>query len=184
SHSIGNVPFDEANGSVGSQTLTSGFNPSFDRGNTQINRPHIFVGNIIVPLPELKGSNAFVREAAGGWQVSSIFTAESGPSTTIFQTAIWENKAWVDPADPNIGTLNSAYGTGADSPGWNPGANHRPDISGTNCNAGQNGPNVFNNQAFTLVGHHIGDVGNEPSGYCHGPKYVDIDLTIQKTWKM
>ena len=91
SHSIGNVPFDEANGSVGSQTLTSGFNPSFDRGNTQINRPQIFVGNIIVPLPELRGSNAFVREAAGGWQISSIFTAESGPSTTIFQSGISEN---------------------------------------------------------------------------------------------
>jgi hypothetical protein len=80
--------------------------------------------------------------------------------------------------------LNSAYGTGADSPGWNPGANHRPDVTGTDCNAGQNGPNVFNPNAFTLVGHHIGDVGNESTGYCHGPKYVDIDMTVQKTWKL
>ena len=196
SHSIGNVPFDEANGSVGSQTLTSGFNPSLDRGNTQINRPQIFVGNIIVPLPELRGSNKLVREAAGGWQISSIFTAESGPSAGIAQGGISENTTnLINPVkctglntpagcNPDAGTLNSAYGTGADSPGWNPGANHRPDISGVNCNAGQNGPSVFNPAAFTLVGHHIGDVGNEPPGYCHGPKYVDIDLTIQKTWKL
>jgi len=199
SHSIGNVPFDEANGSVGSQTLTSGFNPSFDRGNTQINRPHIFVGNIIVPLPELKGSSSLVREVAGGWQISSIFTAESGPSTTIFQSGISENLANVGGCtkvvagqtvvDRTLLTcdqhgLNSAYGTGADSPGWNPGANHRPDVTGTDCNAGQNGPSVFNPSAFTLVGHQIGAVGNESSGYCHGPKYVDIDLTVQKTWKM
>jgi len=125
-----------------------------------------------------------VRGAAGGWQLSSIFTAESGPSTTIFQGSISENKALVVPGDPNVGTVNSAYGTGADSPGWNPGANHRPDVTGTNCNAGQKGPNVFNPAAFTLVGHHIGEVGNESTGYCHGPKYNDIDMTIQKTWKL
>ena len=185
SHSIGNVPLDEANGSVNYQTLTSGFNPSLDRGNTQINRPQIFVGNIIVPLPELRGSNALVKEVAGGWQVSSIFTAESGPSATIYQGSISENKALLlNPADPNAGTVNSAYGTGADSPGWNPGANHRPDVTGTNCNAGQKGPSVFNPAAFTLVGHQIGEVGNESSGYCHGPKYVDFDLTVQKTWKL
>jgi len=184
SHSIGNVPLDEANGSVNYQTLTSGFNPSLDRGNTQINRPQIFVGNIIVPLPELRGSNALVRGAAGGWLLSSIFTAVSGPSTSIFQGSISENKALVVAGDPNVGTVNSAYGTGADSPGWNPGANHRPDVTGTNCNAGQKGPSVFNPAAFTLVGHHIGQVGTEPSGYCHGPKYTDIDMTIQKTWKV
>lgn len=196
SHSIGNVPLDEANGSVNYQTLTSGLNPSLDRGNTQINRPQIFVGNIIVPLPELRGSNALVRNAAGGWQISSIFTAESGPSTSIFQGSISENTAnLINPVkctapnvpagcNPDAGTLNSAYGTGADSPGWNPGANHRPDITGTNCNAGQKGPSVFNPAAFTLVGHHIGEVGTEPSGYCHGPKYHDIDLTVQKTWKL
>jgi hypothetical protein len=196
SHSIGDVPLDEANGSVNYQTLTSGFNPSFDNGNTQINRPQIFVGNIIVPLPELRGSKPFVRAAAGGWQISSIFTAESGPSTTIFQGSISENTAnLINPVkctapntpvgcNPDAGTVNSAYGTGADSPGWNPGANHRPDVTGTDCNAGQKGPSVFNPAAFTLVGHHIGEVGKERSGYCHGPKYVDTDLTVQKTWKM
>jgi len=192
SHSIGNVPLDEANGSVNYQTLTSGFNPSLDRGNTQINRPQIFVGNIIVPLPELRGSNALLRQTAGGWQLSSIFTAESGPSTTIFQGGISENLSNVvgctsgKPGDATCDQhgLNSAYGTGADSPGWNPGANHRPDITGTNCNAGQQGPSVFNPSAFTLVGHQIGKVGTEPTGYCHGPKYVDIDMTVQKTWKL
>lgn len=185
SHSIGDVPLDEANGSVNYQTLTSAFNPGIDNGNTQINRPQIFVGNIIVPLPELRGSRAILREVAGGWQISSIFTAESGPSTTIFQGSIAENRTLLlNPADPNAGTLNSAYGTGADSPGWNPGANHRPDVTGTDCNAGQDGPSVFNPAAFTLVGHIIGQVGNERSGYCHGPKYVDTDLTVQKTWKM
>jgi hypothetical protein len=192
SHSIGNVPLDEANGSVNYQTLTSGFNPSLDRGNTQINRPHIFVGNIIVPLPELRGSNALLRQTAGGWQLSSIFTAESGPSTTIFQGGISENLSNVvgctsgkpGEATCNQHGLNSAYGTGADSPGWNPGANHRPDVTGTDCNAGKKGPSVFNPSAFTLVGHQIGNVGTEPTGYCHGPKYTDIDLTIQKTWKV
>jgi hypothetical protein len=196
SHSIGNVPLDEANGSVNYQTLTFAGNPSFDKGNTQINRPHILVANVVVPLPELRGANPIVRGAAGGWQISSIITAESGPSTTIFQGGVSENTAnLINPVvctapntpagcNPQAGTLNSLYGTGADSPGWNPGANHRPDVTSTGCTSGQHHNFVYNPAAFTAVGHVIGTVGNEPTGYCHGPKYVDTDLSVQKVWKL
>ena len=68
------MPLDESNGTANSQTLTGLGNPSLDRGNTQINRPHIFVANLLVPLPELKGQNAFVRNVAGGWLVGGITT--------------------------------------------------------------------------------------------------------------
>ena len=47
------------------QTLTWAGNPSLDRGNTQINRPSIFVANLLVPLPELKGHNALVQKHSG-----------------------------------------------------------------------------------------------------------------------
>lgn len=191
SHSIGDVPLDEANGSVNYQSLNFTGNPSLDRGNTQINRPNIFIANFVMPLPELKGSNSILRGVAGGWQVSTIFTAENGPSTTIYQGGMSENRNAVctaadgpscaDPADHKLFTL---YGNGGDSPGWNAGANHRVDVTGISCTSGSHQNHVYNPAAFTVVGHVIGQPGNEPAGYCQGPKYVDDDLSLAKTFKV
>ena len=186
SHSIGNVPQDESNGTPNYQTLTTQFNPSLDKGNTQINRPHIFVANVIVPLPELRHSNAVLREVAGGWQLSTILTAQSGPSTTIFTPGLSENVGnLANPSDPNAGTLNALYGTGNAGPAWAPGSNRRPDIvAGTSCNSGSHSNYVYNPAAFTVVGHTIGQIGNEPTGYCHGPGYVNDDFSLNKAWRV
>ena len=184
SHSIGNVPQDESNGTPNFQTLTTATNPSLDKGNTQINRPHIFVANVVVPLPELRGSNAFLREVAGGWQVATILTAQSGPSTTIFTPGLGENTALLAAKQTPSG-LNALYGTGNAGPAWAPGSNRRPDIvAGTSCNSGSHSNYVYNAAAFTVVGHAIGDIGNEPTGYCHGPGYVNDDFSLNKAWKV
>ena len=183
SHSYGNVPLDESNGTANSQTLTWLSNPGLDRGNTQINRPHIFVANLLVPLPELKGSNAFVKNALGGWMIGGITTAQSGPSTTIFSPGLSENTALlVDPSQA-LG-LNALYGTGNGGPPWAPGSNRRPSITGSSCTAGTSGPNIYNPAAFSVIGQEIGTIGNEPLGYCHGPKFVSTDFTLQKNWKL
>jgi hypothetical protein len=185
SHSIADVPLDESNGSANYQTLNAIFNPGLDRGNSQINRPNIFVANVVVPLPELKGSNPFLRGVAGGWQVSTIVIAENGPSTTMYQPGISENTAALaNPSDPNAGTVNALYGTGNAGPSWAPGSNRRPDVTGLSCTAGAHSNFVYNPAAFTVIGHAIGQIGNEPQGYCHGPSFVDDDLSIQKTWKV
>jgi hypothetical protein len=184
SHSIGNVPLDESNGTANSQTLTWLGNPSLDRGNTQINRPHIFVANLLVPLPELKGQNALVRNTAGGWMVGGITTAMSGPSTTINSAGITENTGLLDPEGLPANGLNALYGTGNAGPPWAPGSNRRPSITGTSCTSGASGPNIYNPAAFTVVGQEIGTIGNEPLGYCHGPKFVTTDFTLQKNWKI
>ncbi len=183
SHSIGNVPLDESNGTANSQTLTWAGDPSLDRGNTQINRPHIFVANLLVPLPELKGQNAIVRNVAGGWAVGGITTASSGPSTTVGSSGLSENLAALMPKTTALG-LNALYGTGNQGPPWAPGSNRRPSITGSSCTAGASGPNIYNPAAFTVVGQTIGTMGNEPLGYCHGPKFVTTDFTLQKNWKV
>ena len=184
SHSIGNVPLDESNGTANSQTLTWAGNPSLDRGNTQINRPSIFVANLLVPLPELKGHNALVRNTAGGWMVGGITTAMSGPSTTINNGGLTENTSLLDPEGPPASGLNALYGTGNAGPPWAPGSNRRPSITGSSCTAGASGPNIYNPAAFTVVGQEIGTIGNEPLGYCHGPRFVTTDFTLQKNWKL
>ena len=154
SHSIGNVPLDESNGTANSQTLTWAGNPSLDRGNTQINWPHIFVANLLVPLPELKGQNAILRNVVGGWAVGGMTTASSGPSTTINSSGLTENTP--------VGVtsnLNALYGTGNAGPPWAPGSNRRPSITGSSCTAGASGPNIYNPAAFH---------GSRPDDWNHG----------------
>jgi hypothetical protein len=191
SHSIGNVPLDESNGTANYQTLTWAGNPSLDKGNTQINRPHMLVANVVVPLPELKGQNALVQGTLGGWQVGTILTAESGPSTTVFASGLSENVGLLqgcristdDPACKPSG-LNSLYGTGNAGPPWAPGSNRRTFITGTSCTAGRHADQIYNPDAFSVVGHTIGSMPNEPSGYCAGPRFVNDDISVQKTWKI
>ena len=192
SHNIGNVPLDESNGTANYQTITYAGNPGWDRGNTQINRPHIFVANFLVPLWQLKGQNAWIKGIGGGWQVGAITTAESGPSVTMFTPGLSENTSAVvgcengtsSPACKQLG-LNALYGTGNLGPPWAPGANRRPSIvPGVDCTAGRSGPNLYNPAAFTVVGQTIGSIGNEPRGYCPGPRFVSTDFALQKNWKV
>ncbi|HKT69547.1 MAG TPA: carboxypeptidase regulatory-like domain-containing protein [Terriglobales bacterium] len=194
SHSIGNVPLDESNGTANYQTLTWAGNSRLDRGNTLINRPHIFIVNVVAPLPELKGSNALVRGVAGGWQLGTILTAESGPSTTLFTAGLSENLGNVVGCTEAAGGsssptciqngLNALYGTGNQGPPWAPGSNRRPFVTGQSCTAGRSGAQIYNPGAFTVVGHTIGSMGNESPGFCRGPNFVNDDFSVSKTWKV
>ncbi|HZQ22617.1 MAG TPA: TonB-dependent receptor [Terriglobales bacterium] len=194
SHSIGNLPLDESNGTANWQTITWPGNTRLDRGNTLINRPHMFVMNFVAPLPELKGSNAIVRNAFGSWQVGTILTAQSGPSTTVYTAGLSENLANVEGCNgPEGGDaltchkngLNALYGTGNQGPPWAPGGNRRPSIvAGSSCSAGRHSNSIYNAAAFTVVGQNIGTMGNEPPGFCHGPNFINDDFTISKTWKV
>jgi hypothetical protein len=184
SHSIGDVPQDESNGTPNFQTLTTQLTPSLDKGNTNINRPQIFVANVVVPLPELRGSNMALREVAGGWQLATILSAQSGPSVTIQSAGLSENTALLGPGAKASG-LNALYGTGNAGPSWAPGSNRRPSIvAGANCTSGAHSNYIYNAAAFTVVGSAIGDLGNEPVGFCHGPGYVNDDFSLNKAWRM
>jgi len=194
SHSIGNVPLDESNGTANYQTITWAGNPNLDRGNTQINRPQMFVMNFVAPLPELKGSNAIVRHAFGNWQVGTILSLMSGPSATIFTPGLSENLAAVagcttadggsSAASCRQNGLNALYGTGNMGPPWAPGANRRPSVTGISCTAGRHSNSIYNPAAFTVVGQDIGTIGNEPPGFCAGPSFLNDDFSLQKTWKL
>jgi hypothetical protein len=47
---------------------------------------HVFVSDIVYDLPQLKGlDSAVLRSALGGWQVSTIFTGQTGQPATILQ---------------------------------------------------------------------------------------------------
>jgi len=194
SHTIANIEEDAANGGASQGSFTDIQNLSLDRGNATINRPNIFVLNEVFFLPRLEKHGLFVRETLGGWEFNTIFTAENGNSITVYQNGLSSpaistatNPTLVDPgASPlNCSFNGSVFPCGVNTlTGTGYGNNLRPNIvPGTSCNSGTSGNQIFNPNAFTLVGYQIGTVGNEPRGYCQGPHYVNGDLELSKNWK-
>ena len=170
SHSIANVELDNSSGSVNQQGTTDVANPRFDRGNTNINRPHIFVLNEVYYLPKLTGKEALVRGVFGGWELNSILTINSGSSLSVFSNSVSDAAAG--------GTLQSLQGSGY----VNNNPNYRPNVTGVNCNSGESGRQILNPAAFTYVGYVIGSVGNAARGYCFGPDNRNFDVQLAKNW--
>jgi hypothetical protein len=137
-----------------------------DKGNTNINRPQIFVASEVFFLPKLSNKDALVRETIGGWELNSIVSISSGASLSVFS-----NNA----GDANGSALTSIMGSGFNN-------NVRPDTTGISCNADENGKQILNPAAFTFVGHVIGTPGNAARGYCYGPTNRNVDLQLAKNW--
>ncbi|HYY41576.1 MAG TPA: hypothetical protein VE775_02515, partial [Pyrinomonadaceae bacterium] len=68
SHSISDAPLDDSSGGQSANTRMDTYNGRLERGNSGINRPHIFVANAIVYLPSFKQSNEMTRAVLGGWE--------------------------------------------------------------------------------------------------------------------
>jgi hypothetical protein len=186
SHSIGNVELDNSSGSVNQQAVTDQADPRLDRGNTNINRPNIFSANEVFYLPKLANKSNMMQQTLGGWEVNSIIAVTSGASLSVFSNGASDFNASVNPmlipGAPTGGSnsyyqLSSLQGSGF-------GNNQRPDISGTSCNAGENGKFILNPAAFTFVGYKLGTVGNVPRGYCFGPGYRNVDFQLAKNWQI
>jgi len=193
SHTIANFEQDAANGGGSQGSFTDVQNVGADRGNATINRPHILVFNEVFFLPKFEHKASFIRESVGGWELNSIFTAESGNSITVYQSGAspaGRNDTLHIVVDPNTPLnctdsagnkfpcgLSSLSGTGFNN-------TQRPDaVPGTSCNSGVSGNQIFNPNAFTLIGFHLGSIGTAPRGACHGPHYVNGDIGVYKNWR-
>jgi hypothetical protein len=174
SHSIADYDLNDSSGNTGGHSFSDPlFNSgnAVDKGNSSINRPHIFVANVIVNLPTLQGQNGFVRNVLGDWEFAAITSAASGTSQTIFNRGV---------SDENGSSLANLSGTGLTD-------NQRPNINpGVGCNdsvAGAGREQIFNPDAFSVTGFRIGSIGNAPRGYCRGPSFVNSDLALYKNWR-
>jgi hypothetical protein len=54
-----------------------------DKGPSSLNYPIVWVTNGIYEVPSLRGHNALLRNTLGGWEISAIYTAQSGPPFTV-----------------------------------------------------------------------------------------------------
>ncbi|HLH09118.1 MAG TPA: carboxypeptidase regulatory-like domain-containing protein [Terriglobales bacterium] len=177
SHSISNVLLDDSSGGIGQQSFMYPGDPRLDRGNSSINRPHIFTANFNYYLPDLNQASKMVRGAFGGWELGLITTEAMGNSTTVYQNGISENTS--NTVGGAGGQLNSLFNTGYVQ------AERPMVVPGQSC-AQRQGDVLYNQSAFTLIGYQIGTISPnmEPRGYCHGPSLLDTDISIDKNFKL
>lgn len=166
SHSIADAALDDSSGGASVNTQLDTYNRSLDKGNSGINRPHIFVANYIFYLPSLNNSNRLMRTVLGGWEYASIVTIGSGSSLT---PRIQNNSP---------GIPNGLAGTATNQ------ANERPNrVPGVPCTIDSDDPlQIINPAAFTLVGARIGEPGNASRGSCLGPKLNNFDMSFYKNF--
>jgi hypothetical protein len=174
---------DNSSGSVNQQATTDQADPGLDKGNTNINRPHIFVANEVFYLPKFANRPEYVQQSIGGWELNSIISVSSGSSLSIFSngagayssctaTDITNNTCVLG---ANAAALSSLLGSGFTS-------NNRPDTTGVSCDSDQSGRQILNPAAFTVIGYTIGTPGTAPRGYCFGPDYRNVDMQLAKNW--
>jgi hypothetical protein len=168
SHSLGDVAEDDSSGTLSAQATTDQYNPGLDKGNTDINRPNIFVANEVFYLPKFEKQNHLVQNVAGGWEANSIFTMAEGSSFTVLSNGA---------SGSGGSTLTDLVGTGLY-------VNQRPLASGSSCSAGTSGRNRLNYSAFTLVGYTLGTFPSNLAhrGVCTGSPNTNMDGQLAKNW--
>ena len=87
SHSIDNVST-QFNNSDTTQNVnlgfTSAFYPGFDTGNSDFDLRHRFTTSMVWDLPLAKNSTGVLKAIAGGWQLTPVFSVNSGVPYSLY----------------------------------------------------------------------------------------------------
>jgi len=132
---------------------------SLDKGPSDFDYRHVFVASYVWQLPALSKANPFLRVAAGGWQLSGIWSAQSGIPVSI--------SAGQDRSQTGIGfdkgqlVASNAYGAGACQ-------NRAPCVD------------KLNPSAFALPA--LGTYGNLSKGAVRGPGLFNTDFGVSKAF--
>ncbi len=179
SHSVANVELDNSSGGVNQEAITNQDDPGLDKGNTNINRPNIFVANEVYYLPKLQQYNKFVQQTLGSWEANSIFSMAEGSSLSIFSNSISGATIYnTDGTVKETSGLSSLVGTGYEN-------NLRPlRIHDINPNASRNGNQILNVNAYGLVGFPLGSFPSNMAsrGSAFGAPTTNMDAQLAKNW--
>ncbi len=167
----------DSNGGRSDFAVLDRTNRDLDLAESDINRPHIFVANLIYNLPSFKQSNGFVRNVLGGWEVATIVQLASGTSLTPRLGATGISN--FDPNNPNGDVVPFSGGiTGLGTAV----ANQRPiRVEGVPCILDGEGQRFLNPRAWTLIGYKIGETIPKKTT-CTGPITKNIDLSFYKNF--
>jgi hypothetical protein len=83
---------------------------SFDRGPSEFDHTHRFVGSYVWQLPALTKSSGLIHNALGDWQFSGIVQAQTGRPITILSGV---NNSGTGIGQDRANIVGSAYGSGA-----------------------------------------------------------------------
>jgi hypothetical protein len=148
--------------------LLDHLNPGLNYGPTQINRPHIFSGNIVYVTPKLDGHSSLVRNAIGNWELATILSYSSGSSLTVYAGRTAE------------GADGGVSGTGSSQD------NVRPNrVPGEPCRPSNPAfkHQWLNPNRWTMEGYELGTFGNASVGECLGPGVANTDFSLYKNFK-
>ena len=159
-------------------------NRDLDFAPSDINRPHIFVANMIYNLPSFKEANPFVQALIGGWELATIVQLSSGTSLTpqINATGLqylygFDNTNPNNPVPLFRGFQAGITGTGTGV------ANQRPlRAEGVPCLANDSDvARFFSPDAFTLNGYQIGQTVPRKTT-CLGSPTKNVDFSVYKNF--
>jgi len=135
-------------------------NLALDRAVSQFDRTHVFTTNFVYELPFLRGRTDLVGTLLGGFQLSGIYTAQSGNPLTITQVL-----TGITPA-----AFNDPLGTGSTL---------RPNLVG-DPRGNRSVTQYFNAAAFAPALSNFGSAGR---GIVRGPGINNFDLSVQKLFR-
>ncbi|MDQ6651730.1 MAG: carboxypeptidase regulatory-like domain-containing protein, partial [Acidobacteriota bacterium] len=157
SHAVSNIPLTSF-----TSATTDPFNYNLDKGDSDLDRRHMFVSNAVYALPAFKRWGSLASNILGNWQVNGIVTLLSGI-----------------PLDVQTGISAQYFGLASNASGG-----FRPDlVSGVPIYL--NGPDktVFlNPAAFTFPAP--GTFGNLKRGFVRQPGLKNVDFSLAKNWKV
>jgi hypothetical protein len=156
---------DENSGSYGLEEGATGlidpYDPRYDYGDCTFDLRHNFVGNVIYQLPF--HGNRLVE----GWQLSGIFTAQSGSPFSIS-----------DGFD-QAGLFNNVASTRPDvTPGCNPYMGRRAKNPLTQIVE----PQWIGSSCFSL--EPVGTLGDARRNSLFGPRFINLDFAVLKNTKI
>jgi hypothetical protein len=142
------------------------FNPKQNFGRSDLNIPLISVTNLVYTTPSLTNHNVFVRGVLGSWQVSDIYTMQSGTPFSI---------------QGGSGNNNSGAQQGGDRADFAPGVSYGSAAFGIHSGSKQQWLNrYFDTTKF--VQNAPGTFGNTPRNLFNGPGINTSDLGLMKNW--
>jgi hypothetical protein len=142
------------------------FNRRLDRGRSTYDRPHRFVTNGVFELPFMREQKGFLGHAIGGWQVSGFLTLQSGSPFSPL--------AGIDPGNRLTG-IDGLVGNAI-----------RPNVLPGVSLAGVSVAQIFRQGASAFFSQVTKDnpIGNAGRNILRAAPYQDVDLSIQKSFKL
>ena len=151
-HTISDVPIQSFTNST-----TDPFDYSLDKGDSDLDRRHSFVGNMVYQLPSFKNWGSAGKHILGDWQLNAIYSYFGNTPVDILSGVNTYGTAGNVNPRPNLVPGVPIYLHTSDSTQW------------------------LNPAAFALPG--VGQIGSLGKGSIRGKPIHNVDFSINKNWR-